>query len=180
MKRITIVLMGLLTACVANADEERAGWQIGFAGATSQFERDDKVVDDSGVGLKLFTQYRMNAWFGLEGAYFVSGDFSSSQSTGLSSTVDFSYRGPIIQGVGYIPLSMEEVDIYVKAGLFDFRLDLDVDGAPSGSGSDTGAVLGIGTAVTITDRFRVRGEFDWYDVEAADLWTISLGLQYHF
>lgn len=174
------VLAIALIAANASAHDGDSGWRVGGSAIISQLKRDDNLVDDSGFGVKLHGQYRFNSWFGIEGGYFNSGEASSNASSASGSDVELVYKGIAFQGIGYIPSPMEEVDLYLKAGFYDFDVDLTIDGVDGGEGSDSGAVLGAGGSVHLTEQLHFRTEFDWYDVSGAELWTVSVGVEYHF
>ncbi|MDH3511189.1 MAG: porin family protein [Gammaproteobacteria bacterium] len=182
MKRTAIAAIFFLIACVANADNESAGWRIGGALAYADFERSDGSIDDTSVGFKMFAQYRFNSWLGAEGAYYNSSDFSDDltpQATGGEAKT--SYKGFSINGIGYIPLPGDRIDLFLKAGYVDFtNVKLQVDGVDVNTRTEDGLTLGFGASVLATDVIGIRAEFDWYDTNAADLWSFNLGAEYRF
>jgi len=183
MKRTTMVAICLALAFIASnasaQDDTKAGWQIGASVVTGLLKRDDDLIDNNAFGFRIFTQYRFNKWFGIEGSYYNSDDFSKD-AIKPGEPLDVLYRGPQIEGILYIPSPMEELDIFVKGGYFDFSVSSTIGGDNSSSGSDTGAVFGAGVALKITERMSFRTALDWYDVTDAELWTVDLGLEYHF
>ena len=182
MKQITIVAVCLIIAFIAadaGAQDTDSGWQIGGSVVTSEFERDDGLIDNNSFGFRLHTQYRFNSWLGLEGTYYNSGDFETDALT-PQDKVEIDYQGIQAQGIVYIPFPVEKMELFIKGGYFDFDVDSVVAGDNSGSGSDSGAVLGTGLTLGITDSMNIRAEFDWYDTAEAELWTVGLGLEYHF
>jgi opacity protein-like surface antigen len=182
MKRIAIAAIFFLIACVANADNEAAGWRIGGALAYADFKRNDGLIDDSSVGFKIFAQYRFNSWLGAEGAYYNSSDFSGDTTPGAGGgEADTSYKGFSIDAIGYIPLPGDRFDLFLKAGYVDFtNVTLKIDGADVNTGTEDGLTLGFGASVRATDVIGIRVEFDWYDTNAADLWSMNLGAEYRF
>jgi len=183
MKRIIMVAICLALAFIASdasaQDDTKAGWQIGASVVTGQLDRDDGLIDNNAFGFQLFTQYRFNNWFGIEGTYYNSNEFSTD-AIKPGKAVEVLYKGPQIQGIFYIPSPMEELDIFVKGGYFDFNVSSTIGGDNSGSGSDSGVVFGAGMALKFTERMSFRTALDWYDVADAKLWTFGLGLEYHF
>jgi opacity protein-like surface antigen len=86
-----------------------------------------------------------------------------------------------LNAIGYLPLPGDRVDLFLKAGYFNFfDVNLKVDGVTSDTGSDDGLALGGGLSVGATDQIGLRVEFDWYDVSGADLYTIDIGIEYRF
>ena len=182
MKRTAIAAIFFLVACIANADNDNAGWRIGGGLAYSEFDRSDGLIDDSSVGFKVFAQYRFNSWIGAEGAYYNSSDFSGD-TTPLAGggEADISYKGFSLSAIGYVPLPGDRVDLFLKAGYVDFsNVKLKLDGADVNTRTEDGLTLGLGTSVRATDVIGLRAEFDWYDANAADLWSFSLGVEYRF
>ncbi len=182
MKRTAIAAILFLTAGIATAQSDAAGWRIGAALAYGEFERTDGLIDDSSVGFKLFAQYRFNSWIGAEGAYYNSSDFSGDTTPGaVGGEADTSYKGWSLSGVGYIPLPGDRLDLFLKAGYVDFtNIKLKIDGVELNSRSEDGLTLGLGASILATDVIGIRAEFDWYDTNGADLWTFNLGAEYRF
>ena len=182
MKRTAIAAIFLLIACVANADNEAAGWRVGGALAYGDFKRDDGLIDDTSVGFKIFAQYRFNTWLGAEGAYYNSSDFSQDTTPqAVGGEADTAFKGFSFNAIGYVPLPGDRFDLFLKAGYFDFtNVKLKVDGITTETGSEDGLTLGFGAAIRATDVIGIRVEFDWYDVNAADLWTFNMGAEYRF
>ena len=182
MKRIAIAAILFLITGAAIAENDDAGWRIGGALAYSEFDSSDGLIDDSSVGFKLFAGYRFNAWLGAEGAYYNSSDFSGDATPGAGGgEVDKSYKGFSISGVGYMPLPGDRVDLFLKAGYVDFtNVKLKLDGVDVSTSTEDGLTLGIGASVLATDVIGLRAEFDWYDTNAADLWSFNLGAEYRF
>ncbi len=182
MKQTAIAAIFLMLACVANAADDAAQWRIGGSIDYSDYERDDKLISDTGSGFKLFAQYRFNSWFGTEGAYYVSPDFSGDV-TPLSGggETDTSYQGLMLHGIGYVPLPGDRLDVFLKAGYYNFfDVKLQIDGQTTDTSSEDGLALGIGTSLQATDHLGVRLEGDWYDIGGAELWSVGLGLEYRF
>jgi len=174
--------MLLLVACGANADNEDAEWRLGGTLAYSDYERDDGFVSDSGVGFKIFQQYRFNSWFGIEGAFYDSpvfkGDFTPNTAGGESET---TFQGVTLDGILYLPLQVEKIDFFLKGGYFYFfNTELKVDGIKTDTSREDGYTFGGGVAFQAADKVGLRVEYDWYHVSGADLWTIGIGAEYRF
>jgi len=182
MKQTAIAAIFLMLACTVCVADDAAQWRIGASIDYSDYERDDNLVKDSGTGFKFFGQYRFNRWFGAEGAYYVSPEFSGNV-TPLSGggETETSYQGLILHGIGYIPLPGERFDLYLKAGYYNFfDVNLKIDGQTTDTGSEDGLALGFGSSIQATDQVGIRLEGDWYDIGGAELWTVGLGLEYRF
>ncbi|MCC5794284.1 MAG: porin family protein [Chromatiales bacterium] len=184
MKRILMAaVLGVSAVTLAHADTHK-GWSIGAAAVFADFNDDENFFDDSSVGFKLSAGYRFNKYFGLEGAYVNTGDFSGAVPEELgelvSGNVELSFRGFTAHAVGFIPVPVEDLQPFIRVGYFDFSRDISDSVTTLGLGSNDGLAVGVGTFIRISDDFDIRAEFDWYDAQDADLWSINLGLQYRF
>jgi opacity protein-like surface antigen len=182
MKRFLMAaLVGATALSTAHADSHK-GWTIGAAAAFSDFSDDAGLIDDSSVGFKVSAGYRFNKYLGLEGAYLNTSEWEGTTSPNDPSgeTLKLSSSGFTGHVIGYIPVPMEDLTPFVKLGFFDFNRDLSLAGDVVSSGKDDGFAAGIGTFIKIHDDWDIRAEFDWYDAESADFWTVNLGIQYRF
>lgn len=157
------------------------GWQIGGAAAFSQYDVDDPSFDDSSMGFKLFSQYRFNALVGIEAAWLSTGDFEADISPGdPAGKLEASVRGFSLNLVGYLPWSPGDVDLFGKAGFYTFDQDVTLDGVNQPQEKADGFTAGLGAQIAFADDFALRLEGDWFSLDGGDLWTINLGLAYHF
>lgn len=187
MKRMAIAAACFLATLSAQAEGQ---WRVGAHAAFSDFEGDESFpVDDSTVGFKLTGQYKFNKWLGAEGAYYNSADFEEDLDPGSpGGDVEISFKGFSISGIGYIPLpgNNDNIDLFGKVGYYDFDVDLTgalpgvTGGITTSLGHDDGLTVGGGTAVRISEKFGIRAEFDWYDIENSDMWAVAMGLEYRF
>jgi opacity protein-like surface antigen len=183
MKRtttLTTCLVVALIACNAGAHDAPSGWLIGGSAVTAKLDREDNAIDDTSLGFKVFGQYKFNQWFGLEGSYYNSGDFESDATSAGGDRFELLYQGFALQGLGFVPLPLEGVEFFLKAGYHSFRVDSTLNGANTGDGSDSGVILGTGVSVHITEQMHFRTTVDWYDADLADMASIELGLEYRF
>lgn len=180
MKRFAILLLACLALSAQAQDEQRSGWRIGLGAAFTEFETDDKLFDDSQVGFNLSAAYRFNNWLGLEGGYFNSTDFQARLPAGTTpASASIAYQGFYVAGLGYLPVS-DEIDLFAKVGFFDFNSQLTTDGGVDSSARTDGPLAGIGAILHVSDDFGIKAEFDYFDVDEADLWTVILGVEYMF
>lgn len=194
MKRFVIAAM-VLAAFTAQAQDDAQStnsgqWRLGLGAAFSDYQTQDKGIDDTQTGFNLTAQYQFDSWLGIEGGYFNTGDFETTVAGGGASydgimldggdVVQVSYRGFTVAGVGHLPLPGDEIDLFVKLGFFDFDSELALNGGVESSGHADGAFAGIGASLKIADQWGIRAGFDWYDVDEADLWSVILGAEYRF
>ena len=182
MNKAALVVLGILFAVNATADDHVPQWRIGASLAYSDFQTNDGSTNDGGTGIKAHAQYRFNQWLGLEGAYYVSPDFKGDLNVNVSTgQTETSYQGVTLEAIGYVPLPNDRVDLFLKGGYFSFYdRNIEIDGVTADSSSDDGLALGMGVAFDAGDSLGVRCEFDWYDTSGADLWTLGIGVEYRF
>ena len=183
MKRITVAAALVLVAFAANA-EDGMQFRVGVAASFSDYKGDSSFpVNDSGVGLQLYGQVQLNKWFGFEAGYYNSGTFDTDLApTESDGDVELAFSGFNLSAVGFIPIG--EIDLFGKIGAFDYDIDMNrlvgntwVNGS---LGHATGLALGAGAIVNVSERIGIRTVFDWYDVDNADLWALSLGVDFRF
>ena len=114
--------------------------------------------------------------------FYVSPDFQGDANPAAAGgETETSYQGVTLNAIGYLPLPVEQIDFFVKAGYFNFfDVNLKVDGVTSDTGSDDGLMLGGGISVSATDHIGLRVEYDWYDLSGADFYTVDFGVEYRF
>jgi hypothetical protein len=180
MKRTAVAAAALLslTSWSAQADEY-TGWRAGLAAAFSNIDSDQINLKDNTVGFKIHGQYQFSEFFGLEGAYYTSGDFT--QFIPGTGNAKFSLNGFMLEGIGYLPAWFgEDLRFYGKFGYYNFDDNLSVDGTSKSSGREDGVTIGMGTTIKISRNFNVRGDFDWFDADIGNLWSVNLGVEYLF
>ena len=183
MKRITMAAAMVLVTFAANA-EDGAQFMVGAAASFGDYKGDSSFpVDDSGVGLQLYGGAKLMKWFGIEAGYYNSGTFETdldpSADDGLT---EIAFSGFNLSAVGYVPIG--DIELFGKVGAYDYDIDLNTlveNTFVNGSlGHATGLALGAGAIVMVSDNIGIRTVFDWYDVDNADLWALSLGVDYRF
>lgn len=189
MKRVAVLgLLGLISWS-AHADLNAPGWRSGAAISFGTFKGDDvpapelgnKFIDDNANGFKLYGQYLFNDWLGMEGAYHYTGEFEdSSKSLSLPGKLKLSFSGFSLQGILYVPMPSDEVQVYVKAGFYDFDDELSLEGSTISNSSESGLVAGAGAVIEISDHWGIRADLDWFDAKAGDLSSVNFGVQYSF
>jgi len=188
MKRITMAAALVLLAFAANAangaDDDSMQFRVGMAASFSDYKGDSSFpVNDSGVGLQIYGQAQVNKWFGVEAGYYNSGGFETDLApTEDGGDTELSFSGFNLAAVGIIPIG--EIDLFAKVGMFDYDIDaniqLDSSTLPGSLGHATGLALGAGAVVNVSERIGIRTVFDWYDIDNADLWALSLGVDLRF
>ena len=84
-----------------------------------------------------------------------------------------------IFAVGTIPAT-ENFDIFGKAGVIFWDADISGVGV-SDSDDGTDLALGFGGKYKVNDRFGIRGEWEWFDIDDSDtVWMLSIGGEFRF
>ncbi|MBL8200065.1 MAG: OmpA family protein [Chromatiales bacterium] len=181
MKRcLTAVVLGLAATSALAADDETV-WNAGIAAVFGDYQFDDNNLDDTSTGFKLFTGYRFNRLFGVEGAYHKFGDFEEDlDPPNPGGDAKAELDGFSVSGLVYAPLASEGLEVYGKAGYYFFDQEVLVDDTVVGNNSPSGLLLGAGSRLAISDQFAVRAEADWFDINDGDLWSLNLGFEYLF
>jgi opacity protein-like surface antigen len=183
MKRITMAAALVLMTFAASA-EDGMQFSVGAAASFSDYKGDSSFpVNDSGVGLQLYGGVKLNKWFGIEGGYYNSGTFETDLDPSADDgNVELAFSGFNISAVGYVPIG--DIELFGKVGALDYDIDMNtlvgltwVNGS---LGHATGLLLGAGAIVNVSDNIGIRTVFDWYDIDNADLWSLSLGVDYRF
>lgn len=191
MNRSALLALLALASFGAQAADTELQPRIGAAAAFGSFKGDkvpsgvlgDKFIDDDSVGFKVYGQYPLNDWFAVEGAYHNTRNFKDKVKAGGSlpaGELKINFDGWSVQGLVYIPTTIEDFQAYVKAGYYNFDDELSLDGMNLGSSSERGLVAGGGVLMAISDSLALRADFDWFDADVGDLTTVNLGLEYSF
>ena len=140
----------------------------------SEFDEDDSAF-------KAFLGYRLDlpsVFVGIEGGYVDLGEPEVSEGA-ASASVDPTG----LNLFGIAGLEAGPVDLFVKAGYIAWDVDVFTD---NGLGqieqfSDDGSDLGYGLGLAFgLGPVQIRGEYEMYDIEEADVTMISVGFSYLF
>lgn len=194
MKRsaLLILLMAVGLGTQAVADDGPLQPRIGVAASFGSFKGDEvpsgllgnKFIDDDSVGFKVYAQYPLTNWFAIEGAYHDTRNFKDKLKDGESGLppgeVKINFDGWSVQGLLYIPTTIEDFQAYIKAGYFNLDDELYHEGTTLSTSSEKGLVGGAGAVLKIADNWAFRLDLDWFDVDVGDLYTVNAGVEYLF
>ncbi len=132
--------------------------------------------DENDAGYKIFGGY---TWqlpaisLGIEGAY---NDFGkpSVDIQGISLAVEPSG----ISVFGVAALGLGPIEVFGKAGVLAWDADAIIDGVVAAD-DGTDPAYGVGLRFN-AGRIQIRGEYELYDVDEADLTMLSVGIAYRF
>lgn len=167
----------MMAPAVAAADSGfYLGGSIGNAGVDVTIDPQLPKFDESDTAYKLFAGYnwQLSALsLGVEGAYNSFGK-PSADFEGVSLAVEPT--GFTVFGVAAIGLG--PVDLFGKVGYLAWDADSIENGEVfSDDGSDAG--YGVGLRFKLGS-LEIRGEYELYEVDEADLSMVSVGVAYRF
>jgi hypothetical protein len=171
-----------LAPFAANAD---SGFYIGGSVGSGQIDAElgdtgipdvPSSIDEDDTGYKVFAGYNFDLPvlnLGVEAGYV---DFGKPTVPLNVGNLEFDPTGFNLWGIAGFEAG--PVDIFGKLGYIAWDVDARALGESfSDSGSDIGYGLGIGFGV---GPVQIRGEYEVYDIEDADVSMVSLGIVYRF
>lgn len=176
------LLVLMLAPLAANAD---SGFYVGGSFGSGKIEADlgdtglpgvPSSIDEDDTAYKAFVGYNFDLPsinLGVEAGYVDFGEPDVALNVG---ELQFDPTGINLWGIAGIEAG--PVDIFGKLGYIAWDVDARALGESfSDSGSDIGYGLGIGFGV---GPVQIRGEYEVYDIEDADVSMLSLGVVYRF
>lgn len=139
-------------------------------------------IDEDDTAYKLFAGYKFDLPgidLGIEGGYvdFGKPDFGVEVAD-VAVDVELDPTGFNLWGIAGIEAG--PIDLFAKLGYIFWDLEASVPGTSvdeSDDGSDIGYGLGVGFGL---GPLQLRGEYEVYDIDDADLSMVSLGIAYRF
>lgn len=172
-----ILGVAMMAPAVAAADSGfYLGGSVGNAGVDVEIDPLLPKFDETDTAYKLFAGYNWQLTalsLGIEGAYNNFGK-PSADFEGVSLAVEptgFTVFGVAALGLG-------PVDVFGKVGYLAWDYDAIENGEIfSDDGSDTG--YGVGLRFNVGS-IQIRGEYEVFEVDEADLSMVSVGIAYRF
>lgn len=196
---VSVAMLTALTSVQVQASEARPYLGVDFT--YNKFGIDDDAtgyVEDQFNAFKINAGVRLNRYVGIELFYQKSGEEEKSKMTDyedvkLKTKVKFEAVGVDVKG--YLPTSVEKLDVYGTVGLakYDFSGDVKATNLVTGvsasedvSEKNTGLRFGLGAEYKLDDHWSAdvsgryvkinSGKEDYFD----DLKEFSLGVKYSF
>jgi OOP family OmpA-OmpF porin len=129
----------------------------------SDVDEADLDFDSDDSAMKVFGGWRFNRFFAFQVDYIDFGESSANQNL-LDVTSDTRGFAPNV--VGTLPLG--PIELFAKAGIMWYDLDVDIAGGPSVSESGNDPIYGAGIGVTVAQRVSLRAEYEVVDIEGLD------------
>lgn len=134
-------------------------------------------IDEDDTAFKAFLGYHFDlpvVNLGIEAGYV---DFGKPDIEVLDEQLSLDTTGMNVWGI--LGIDVGPVDLFAKLGYLMWDVDLALNGQnlASEDGSDMGYGVGLGFGL---GPVQIRGEYEVYDLDEADLSMLSLGLVYQF
>ena len=149
------------------------GIYLGASVGQSGVQIDDVNYDADATGYKLIAGWRFLDWLAVEGNYV---DFGSGDDTVAGEKFETEADGISLSAVGFLPVG--PVDLFARVGAIDWSADLESDFEKAGD-DGTDLTYGIGAQFRVWG-LSIRGEYEIFDFEDADVDMISLGVTWTF
>ncbi len=168
MTRLISVLMlfSFVTITTPFASAAEPGWYFGAGIGNS--DPDVSLLDDD-TGTKFFAGYNYDGTWALEGGFVDLGDFDIDTLPGSVEVDGFQFAG-----VGNLPVGT--ASLFGKAGLYWWDGEARAFGAPIGDDDGIDVMWGFGVAFEISDNWRVRGEWERFDIDGDDIDMLSVSV----
>jgi opacity protein-like surface antigen len=174
MRTISVAAVAALFLAAAPAlaqvdtNDNRRGFYIGaglgdFSASIDNPQGAEIDLDSDDTAMKLFGGWRLSRFFAVQLDYVDFGQ-SSDTSNLLDLSSDTTGLAPNI--VGTLPIGFFE--LFAKAGMIWYDVDLDVDNDPTLSDSGEDPIYGVGVGLTLVERLTLRLEYEIIDVESFD------------
>ena len=184
-RHLRIAGAGLVVLCAPGLAAADSGFYIGAGagGATIEAELGDtgipgipSSIDEDDTATKFFAGYTFDLPFfdiAIEAGYV---DFGQPDIDILGNELTFDTTGVNAWGIATFNAGL--IDIYGKLGLIAWEADANFLGdSASEDGTDPG--YGIGAAFGLGP-LEIRGEYEVYDLDDADVSMLSVGVLYRF
>lgn len=163
-----------------------AGGSIGGATLEADFDTTDfpelpSSIDEDDTAFKLFVGYKLDLPvidIGVEGGYVNLGEPEIQIDTIIGpQEIGFETTGLNVWGTAGIEVG--PLDVFGKFGFISWDVEAGISGFDSVSddGTDTGYGLGVSFEL---GSIQLRGEYEVYDIEDADIEMLSVGIAFRF
>lgn len=167
----SMMLATALAAGLSVSNAFAAGWYAGAGVGQAEYED----LSDEGTSMKLFLGYSFNPNAAVEFAYVDTGEGKEGTIFGnLTASTD----GFEVSAVGLLPVN-NSVSFLGRIGLYSWDLDVKL-GSASGSDSGTDLTYGFGVQVELGKSAALRGEYQIYDIDGADIDNIGVSVLFRF
>lgn len=188
--RVSLLALCAALLCVSFPAFADGGFYVGgsLGGATieadfdtSDFPELPDSIDEDDTAFKLFVGYKFDLPvidLGIEGGYVDLGEPEIEIDT-IIGTQEIGLETTGINVWGTAGLEVGPVDVFGKFGYISWDVEAGIDGFDSVSddGNDTGYGLGVSFEL---GSVQIRGEYEVYDIDDADIEMLSVGIAFYF
>jgi len=172
-----VASLGSTSIAAAGAGDAYAGFSLGNASPDSSF------FDDA-IGWKVFGGYQLNEVLAVEGGYISFGEMDGPivPSTFGNISTSVEPTGLEVAAVGNFPIN-SQFSLFGKVGLlaWDFKANASLPGiSASDSTTGTDVFFGLGAQYEISANLAVRGSWESYSMDEADIDFLSLSAVFGF
>ena len=170
---ISVSLFLAATLALSSSAWAHTGGYVGFAAG----QADDKLLNETDRGLKVFGGWQFAPNLAAEFAYVDLGSYGPPGAT-------LDQYGVSAQFVGLLPLGQSGASLFGKAGVFSWSVEQYGSGyyySTVAENSGTDLAVGAGLQIDFHRRMGLRAEWErFYDVAGGDVDLISASFFYRF
>ena len=149
------------------------GFYLGAGVGYSSVDVDDFDFSGDATGYKIIAGWRILDWLAVEGNYVGVGE-AIDQVAGEDVAADID--GFTLSALVFMPVG--PVDLFARAGLFDWNADFSFDDITSGD-DGTDFVLGVGAQFRLGS-LALRAEYERFELDPASTDMFTLGATWTF
>lgn len=189
--RLALVALAAALSLVSFSAQADGGFYLGgsVGGATIEAEFDTAdfpelpaSLDEDDTAFKVFIGYKLDLPvidLGIEGGYVNLGEPEIEIDIPVIGTQEIGLETTGINLWGTAGLEVGPLDVFGKLGYISWDVEAGIDGFDSAS--DDGSDMGYGLGVSFElGSIQVRGEYEVYDIDDADIEMLSVGIAFRF
>lgn len=138
-------------------------------------------IDEDDAAYKVFLGYKFDLPvldLGIEGGYVNLGE-PEIPVTGVPGINGISFETTGLNVWGTAGIEVGPIDVFGKLGYISWDVEAGIDGFDSISDDGTDMAYGLGASFEIGS-LQLRGEYEIYDFEGADIEMLSVGIAFRF
>lgn len=173
------VLCALLLVFAANPASQAGEFSIGASAVRAAVNVKEAGTDISGdsSGYRVFGTYMFNRHFGIEGGV---SSIDAPDDTRIPANMQVETEGYDLYAVAAYPMG-EKLGFVAKAGFASWNTETEIDDTDESNFRSTDLALSLGGQYDISERFSIRGEYNWFDAATSGAEdALTLGAVFRF
>lgn len=162
------------------------GGSVGGATIEAEFDTADfpelpASLDEDDTAFKVFLGYKLDLPvidLGVEGGYVNLGEPEIQIDT-IIGTQDIGLETTGLNLWGTAGMEVGPLDVFAKLGYISWDVEAGIDGFDSVSDDGTDMGYGLGVSFELLS-VQIRGEYEVYDIDDADIEMLSVGIVFRF